>query len=152
MKYHSKHPWFLFDLVLFIAINVALIRLMDWQPSSFAWLTPYQALLFALAVYRGADIISNERITQPLRAPFIKLVTNEEGRQVEEPLPHGFRGALGSLLYCPSCSGIWVAMVLVYCRLIFPGPTEIAVVILALSAGERFFTNTVNVLKKYHTS
>ena len=110
-------------------------------------LNPLHLALLALAVYRGAHILSNEKITKPLRAPFITTHENTEGREIEEPLTTGLRGAIGALLCCPSCTGIWVATILVYGYLILPYPCSIIIIILALSAVERFLTMAFDFLK-----
>lgn len=91
--------------------------------------------------------MANEKITVPLRAPFVSLTINEEGTEVETPKERGLRGAIGSLLYCPSCVGVWVATALMYGYLVFPVITLIIASILSLSALERFLTAIFDRLK-----
>jgi hypothetical protein len=91
-------------------------------------------------------VVSNEFITTPIRAHFVKEVV-VNGEHVEEPYDQGFRGFAGSLLYCPSCTGVWIAAIITYSYIIWPGATSIVVLLLALSALERFFAYTFGRIK-----
>src|SRR5258708_2453997 len=113
MNFNSKYPWYILDSIIFLGLNVLMIWLVRPEVFVFQIFNPWKVFLFGLAVYRAADIISNETITEPLRAPFVKI-TEEHGKEIEQPKKYGFKGAMGSLIYCPSCTGMWVAMVLVY--------------------------------------
>ncbi len=146
MKLNSKHPWYILDLVLFAAVNVVCLWLAKNRLQHFSPPQGWPLLLFGLAVFRGADVISNEKVTQALRAPFIKI-EEKDGKDVEVPLEIGFKGALGSLLYCPSCSGVWVAMLLAYAYIFWPSVATVIIFILALSGMERIFTLLLNYLK-----
>ncbi len=145
MKFDSKYPWYLFDMALFTVINGILLWVVGRTGKTIV-ITPFWIIVVAFAVFRGANVIANERITQVFRSPFVKLVM-KEGKEIEEPFVSGFRGAMGALLYCPSCCGIWVAMILVYGLIFFPSIFSIVVVILALSAGERILTTVIQYLK-----
>ena len=100
-----------------------------------------------LAVYRLANIVSNEQLTKPLREPFVDE-KQRNGKMVEVPKGRGFLGAMGSLIYCPSCTGTWIAAILVNSFVVWPLPVKIIALIFALSAIERLFTMLGGYLKK----
>lgn len=146
MKLNSKHPWYILDLVLFGVINAACLWYARSKLVNFETPTGWHLFLFGLAVFRGADVISNEKVTQALRAPFIKI-EEKDGKDVEVPLEIGFKGALGSLLYCPSCSGGWGAMLLDYVYIFWSSVAAVIIFILALRGMERVCTLLLNCLK-----
>lgn len=148
MKYKSMFPWLLLDMTLFTLLNVLLLHYIHPRFEILRFITPMQLLLFGLAVYRGANVVSNEFVTTPIRAYFVREV-ERDGAMVEEPYESGLRGALGSLLYCPSCTGVWITAILVYSYLLFPGVASIIILILAISGLERFFAYTFGRIKNY---
>lgn len=148
MKYKSLFPWLLLDMALFISLNVLILRYLNVDFEVLGSVRPLQLLILALAVYRGANIISNEFVTKPVRAYFVREV-ERDGKEVEEPYEYGLRGFLGSLLYCPSCTGVWISAILIYSYLLWPGPVSIVILILALSGLERFFAYTFGRIKNY---
>jgi hypothetical protein len=147
MSNNSKYPWFVLDVMIFVIINLLVLWWIKPLPNIVSHFSPWFILLLSLAVFRGADVISNEAIFAPVREPFVRHV-HQHDKEIEKPLKFGFRGAMGSLLYCPSCTGVWVAMVLVYGYLMKPGVFSIIIIILAVSALERFLTSFYNIEKK----
>ena len=148
MKYKNLFPWLILDMTLFTLINVLLIAYLHPRFELLGFITPMRLLILGLAVYRGANIISNEFVTTPIRAYFVHDV-ERDGEIVEEPYEEGFRGFAGSLLYCPSCVGVWVSATLVYSYLIWPGVASVVILILAASGLERFFAYTFGRIKNY---
>lgn len=146
MRADSKYPWYVFDVVIFIVVNIFALWWIKPGLNVIDNFPPFIIVLLGLAVFRGADIVSNEPVLAPLREPFVRHI-HQHGKEIERPWRFGFRGAMGSLLYCPSCTGVWVAMALVYGYLIFPRVVIIVVVILAVSALERFLTSFYNIEK-----
>jgi len=146
MKLSNKYFWYLLDILLFLAINIFLLWKLQGRFSQihFSW---FELVVFGLAVFRAANIVSNEQLTKPLREPFVDEKP-KDGKMVEVPKKRGFTGAMGSLIYCPSCTGTWIAMVLVYSFILWPLPTEVVAIILALSGIERVWTSIYNFLKK----
>lgn len=146
MESTTKYPWYVLDVVLFALINILLL----WQFSeklsgvSITWL---HVLLGGIAVYRAANVVSNEAVMKPLREPFVN-VEHKDGKDIEVPKRKGFYGAMGSLLYCPSCTGTWISMIIFYAYLFSPDITSAIVIILALSGIERLLTSLYNLLKK----
>lgn len=112
------------------------------------FITPFSVLLWSLAVYRIANIVSNEQVTRVIRAPFVEQETQEDGKVTETPKRRGFKHTIGSLLYCPSCVGVWVAATLTYMVIFFPFVAWVVVVVFALSGLERIFTTLVAALAR----
>jgi hypothetical protein len=134
----SRYKWYLVDIAVFAATNIIIIIILLLTGYSFSF-SLFTILILGLAVFRAADVISNEVVTKPLRAPFVDLVVNDEGEEEERPKKEGFRGSFGSLLYCPSCVGVWVATIFIYGYLLLPVATMVVASILSLSALERLF-------------
>ena len=106
----------------------------------------FKFLVLGLAAYRAANILSNESVAKPLRAPFVDE-SRKDGKTVEQPKSSGFLGAMGHLIYCPSCTGVWLSAVLVYFYVFYPGPTFLVALFLALSAIERILAAILGRLK-----
>ena len=146
MNTSNKYFWYGLDIIIFLGLNAFFIWRLGPRFSSLhiAWI---ELLIFGLAVYRLANLISNEQLTKPLREPFVDE-KEKAGKKVEVPKKHGFLGVMGSLIYCPSCTGTWIATVLVYSFVVWPWPVEIISLIFALSGLERIFTNLGGFMKK----
>lgn len=131
-----KFRWFTVDMVVFAAINCMLIARFGNELSGIASIDPFRLLVLGLAAYRASNILSNETVTKPLRAPFVDEV-EKDGKVVEEPKQRGFLGATGHLIYCPSCTGVWLSAALAYAYVFWPVPAFFIAMVLALSALER---------------
>ncbi|MHB1330896.1 MAG: DUF1360 domain-containing protein [Minisyncoccota bacterium] len=148
MKYKSMFPWMIIDMAVFVVLNIIMIRFIQPGFVDFlSFITPMQIIILGLAVYRTANIVSNEFITKPVRAYFVQEI-ERDGKEVEEPYDTGFRGFAGSLLYCPSCTGVWIAAITVYSYILWPGVVSIIALLLALSGVERFFAYTFGWVKR----
>jgi hypothetical protein len=141
----SKYFWYSVDLVIFTGLNVFLI----WELHARFYglhVTWLEFIILGLAVFRIANIVSNEQLTKPFREPFVDE-KQQHGKMVEVPKKKGFMGAMGSLIYCPSCTGTWIAAIFVYSFVLWPRPVEIIALIFALSGLERIFTMLLGFLK-----
>lgn len=135
--------WHLLPFSVFVLSNCALVALYhDRLVEAYERMSPWTFVIAGLAVYRIANIVANEQVTKVFRAPFVN-VKEEDGEEVEVPKPRGIRETLGTLLYCPSCVGVWVAASLAYGLVFVPGPTLFFAVVFALSAAERILTEAV---------
>lgn len=146
MEYKKVFGWLTFDMILFLLANAILIYYFHDRFVALRAISYFELLVFGLAVFRAAHIISNEVVTKPLRAPFVDI-HKEHGKLVEEPKKAGFRGAFGMLIYCPSCSGVWIAALFVYSYIFWPKAVFLIAVLLALSGLERIFSYTLGFLK-----
>ena len=146
MKKDSKYTWYLVDILTFITViflNIWLWNRMRYPADWTEALTPFKLLIFGLATYRLADIITTERVTDVLRAPF-KDKEILEGKEKWVISKTGFRGFLGTLVSCPSCMGVWVSMFLFYFYVFYPTWASAFMIIMTLTAIERFASKIYN--------
>jgi hypothetical protein len=73
-----------------------------------------------LASYKLGRLIAKDEVTAFIRAP----VTKGEESGEEEPKGEGVQRALGELLTCPYCIGLWVAAGLTCGLVVFPRETR----------------------------
>lgn len=68
------------------------------------------AVLLTVASHKLARLLSKDRITSPLRAPFTQPEGEGGPGEVEESSRgRGLRRATGELLLCPYCLGMWTS-------------------------------------------
>lgn len=68
-----------------------------------------QLLLVGTASHKVSRVISKDKVTSPLRAPFTELEGKGGPAEFEESSRgSGLRKAIGELLICPYCLGLWV--------------------------------------------
>jgi hypothetical protein len=140
------HGWLTLDILLFIIINAIILFLLGERIYVLSYISIFEFIILGLATYRCANIISNEPIAKPLRAPFVDE-KEKDGKIVEEPKRKGFQRAFGLLIYCPSCTGVWIAAIFVYSYIIFPIQTLLFAFIFALSGVERIFSRILGWFK-----
>lgn len=140
-------PWLTLDMAVFAGINIFLLYRFGDQIAPLASIGFLHFLVLGLAAYRASNIVSNEVVTKPLRAPFVDE-TDQAGKIVEQPKQTGFLGAMGLLIYCPSCTGVWLSAALVYCYAFWPTPTFAIALLLALSGVERIMAVTLGWFKR----
>ena len=69
---------------------------------------PADVALIGTASYQLSRLISKKRVTAFVRAPFTELEGKGGPAELEEkPRGTGLRRALGELLVCPYCLGLW---------------------------------------------
>jgi hypothetical protein len=138
--------WLTLDMLVFAVGNVVLIRQVSGRLEALNDVGYFKLLVFGLAAYRAANILSNEPVAKPLRAPFVEE-SQKEGKVTEQPKRSGFLGATGQLIYCPSCTGVWLSAALVYSYVLYTQVTFLVALFLALSAIERILATVVGRLK-----
>jgi hypothetical protein len=68
-----------------------------------------QLLLVGTASHKLSRLLSKDKVTSPLRAPFTELEGKGGPAEFEESSRGtGLRKAIGELLICPFCLGLWV--------------------------------------------
>jgi hypothetical protein len=68
-----------------------------------------QLLLIGTASHKLSRLVAKDKITSPLRAPFTELEGRGGPAELEErSRGTGVRKAIGELLICPFCLGLWV--------------------------------------------
>jgi hypothetical protein len=66
-------------------------------------------VLIGTASHKLSRLISKDKVTSPLRAPFTELEgSGGPGELEERSRGRGARKAVGELLVCPYCLGLWV--------------------------------------------
>jgi hypothetical protein len=66
--------------------------------------------LAGVATYKISRLLAKDRVTSVLRAPFTRYEGEAGPSEVsEEPRGRGMQLALGELLVCPYCLGVWIS-------------------------------------------
>ncbi|WP_330341880.1 DUF1360 domain-containing protein [Streptomyces sp. NBC_00557] len=75
---------------------------------------PWDVVLLGTATYKASRLLTRDKVTSFVRAPFSRRTGEGEGNEViDEPRGDGLRRAVGDLLCCPFCTSAWVAGTLV---------------------------------------
>ena len=91
-------------------------------------------ILMGLATHKLSRIISSDRITSPLRAPFTEYIQPDGASEVKEKVRgRGLRRAVGDLLHCPYCLAPWIAAGLVFGTVFKPKTTRLITATFAVS-------------------
>ena len=90
--------------------------------------------LFALATQKLSRVITKDKVTSALRAPFTEVEGKGGAGELEERgRGKGLRRAIGDLVTCPFCLGTWIASGLIYGFIFSPRVTRTLVSIFAVS-------------------
>jgi hypothetical protein len=66
--------------------------------------------LVTVATHKASRIVSKDRVTSTVRAPFTRYQHDDGPGEVSEAARgHGLRRAVGELLVCPYCIGMWIS-------------------------------------------
>jgi hypothetical protein len=91
--------------------------------------TPWQDLvLLGIASHKITRILTEDRVTEPIRSPFTERRGEASGKPepVEQPATGtGLRHSLGELVTCPYCTAPWVSLAASTLYLAKPGATRI---------------------------
>ncbi|MFH7594609.1 DUF1360 domain-containing protein [Streptomyces racemochromogenes] len=100
---------------------------------------PWDVVLNAVATHQLSRLITKDPVTSPLRAPFTRFEgTSGPAELREEVRGTGARKAIGELLTCPFCTGLWVATGITAGTVLAPRPTRLATATLAAVAASDF--------------
>jgi hypothetical protein len=95
---------------------------------------PKDLALFALATQKLSRVITKDKVTSALRAPFTEVEGKGGAGELEERgRGHGLRRAIGDLLTCPFCLGTWIASGFIYGFIFSPRVTRTLASIFAVS-------------------
>jgi hypothetical protein len=95
-----------------------------------------------LASYKIGRLVAKDDVTTWVRAP---VTRDEEGTQPERA---GAARALGELVTCPYCVGVWVAAGLSYALVLFPRETRLVTTIFGAQAVADFLNTAFVKLKE----
>jgi hypothetical protein len=83
-------------------------------------------VLLGIATHKLSAIISKDRVTSPLRAPFTEYVEPAGASEVKEEVRgEGMQRAIGDLLICQYCLSPWVAAALAFGLIFKPRTTRV---------------------------
>ncbi|HEY6696658.1 MAG TPA: DUF1360 domain-containing protein [Acidimicrobiales bacterium] len=91
-------------------------------------------IVLAAATNKLARLGTQEKVTEPLRAPFTEPVEQPDGTRHEQPQRRGARRA-GELVTCPFCLSVWIATALTGALLLAPRPTRVTLSAFAAMTG-----------------
>jgi hypothetical protein len=82
---------------------------------------PRDLALLTVASHKAARMIAKDRVASAVRAPFTRFQDDAGPGEVDEAARgHGLRRAIGELLVCPYCLGMWTSAALTAMLLVFP--------------------------------
>jgi hypothetical protein len=82
-------------------------------------------LLIGTASHKFSRLLAKDKVTSPLRAPFTELEGKGGPSELEERARgRGARKAIGELLICPYCLGLWVVAAFALGLLVAPRLTR----------------------------
>ncbi len=90
---------------------------------------PSELVLYGVATAGLARLLSKEKVTEWIRAPFVEEPADGE----RHPRGRGARYVVGELLTCTRCLGSWSALALVGIRAVAPRQARVGATLLALS-------------------
>lgn len=71
---------------------------------------PRDMALLAVATHKVSRLTAKDRVTSAVRAPFTRFQGDAGPGEVDEAARgHGLRRAVGELLICPYCLGLWIS-------------------------------------------
>ena len=81
--------------------------------------------LISLATHKVARLIAKDRVTSTMRAPFTRFQEDAGPGEVSEAARgRGMRRAVGELLVCPYCLGLWIATIFAAGLIVAPRTTR----------------------------
>jgi hypothetical protein len=94
--------------------------------------------LITVAAHKSARLTTRDRVTSSLRAPFTRFQDDAGPSEVEEAARgRGLRRAVGELVVCPYCLGMWTAGAFTAGMIAAPRPTRwIAATFTALTGAD----------------
>ncbi len=82
-------------------------------------------VLITIATHKLSRLITKDRVTSAIRRPFTRFQEDAgQGEVEEEARGEGLRRALGELLICPYCVGMWIAAAFTAGLAVAPRPTR----------------------------
>ena len=81
--------------------------------------------LMTIATHKAARLLSKDRVTSSVRAPFTRVEGDAAPGEVSEAARgRGLRRAVGELIVCPYCVGLWIATFFAAGFAVAPRPTR----------------------------
>ena len=81
--------------------------------------------LVTVATHKVSRLMAKDRVTSAVRAPFTEFQGDAGPGEVDEAARgRGLRRAVGELLICPYCLGLWIAAAFIAGLAVAPRPTR----------------------------
>jgi hypothetical protein len=97
---------------------------------------PGDIALLVVATHKASRLLSKDRVTSAVRAPFTDFQEDGGPSEVEErPRGTGLRRAVGELLVCPFCLGLWIAAAFTAGLIVAPRQTRWLASVLVVVTG-----------------
>jgi hypothetical protein len=97
---------------------------------------PGDLALVTVATHKASRLIAKDRVTSPVRAPFTRYEGDDGPGEVSEAARgRGLRRAVGELLVCPYCIGMWISAAFAAGLLVAPRFTRWFAAVLAALFG-----------------
>jgi Protein of unknown function (DUF1360) len=88
-------------------------------------MAPGDLALITVATHKASRLGARDRVTSAIRAPFTRYEDDAGPSEVsEEPRGRGLRRAVGELVVCPYCLGLWIAAGFGAGLVVAPRPTR----------------------------
>jgi hypothetical protein len=98
--------------------------------------SPGDLALMTVATHKASRLLAKDRVTSAVRAPFTRFEAKGGPAEVEEQARgRGLRRAIGELLICPYCLGMWIATAFAIGLAVVPRPTRWVASVLAAHFG-----------------
>jgi hypothetical protein len=97
---------------------------------------PGDLALITMATHKSARLIAKDRVASAVRAPFTRFQGDAGPGEVSEAARgRGLRRAVGELLVCPYCVGLWIAAMFAAGFAVAPRPTRWVASVLSAAFG-----------------
>lgn len=97
---------------------------------------PGDLALMTLATHKASRLLSKDRVASAVRAPFTRFDGDAgPGEVSEKARGHGLRRAVGELIVCPYCVGLWIAAFFGAGFAVAPRPTRWVASVLTAAFG-----------------
>ena len=95
--------------------------------------------MLTVATHMASRLVAKDSVTAAVRAPFTRYEEPAGEGEVNESVPGtGLRHAIGELVTCPFCIGVWIATVLSFGMLLAPRATRWAAGVLCAVTGSDY--------------
>jgi hypothetical protein len=93
-------------------------------------------LLMTTAAHKASRLLAKDRVTSTVRSPFTRYQSPGGPGEVEEQARGtGVQRAIGELLTCPYCLGVWISSAFAAGLVVAPRPTRWAASVLTATLG-----------------
>jgi Protein of unknown function (DUF1360) len=97
---------------------------------------PADLALITVATHKASRLVAKDRVTSVVRAPFTEFEDDAGPSEVSEaPRGRGLRRAIGELLVCPYCVGLWISAAFAAALIVAPRATRWTASVLAALFG-----------------